>query len=331
MATYDKDVWPITPGEVHITGEVPSTKRFLSGLYSLDTSLADATGRTGVPIRGSLEIYGRWETGKSTLGYYLAGRVSDVGKIVLIDLEGGAREDYLKSAVAQAGFVGELHRVEFGKSDAPRSHEDMLKEGADALLDDEVRCLMLDSAAMTQPLPEREGDIEEAFMGRRAQVLAKFIRRCNSWINSAKEDKLLIVINHMLQSMDGFGKMSPGGDTLKFGIHTRLWISRDDTLPYGAFTSEIEVDKLRFGGKNKERKGRVAIIPTVGVSPELTAAFDTFTLKKGRRQAGTGMVQYLKDGAWVDVALLKDLIKELLDGKRDSFAPFFEILKNHEG
>ena len=333
MTPYDADVWPIPVGSVSITGDVPSTSRFISGLYSLDHSLSDATGQIGVPLRGSLEIYGRWETGKSTLGYYLAGRVSDSGRIVLIDLEGGAREDYLKSAVAQAGFIGELHRVEFGKPDAPRSHEDMLKEGADAFLSDDVRCVLLDSAAMTQPLPEREGDIEEAFMGRRAQVLAKFIRRCNSWINSAKEDKLLIVINHMLQSMDGFGKMSPGGDTLKFGIHTRLWISRtqskDQTLPYGAFTSDIEIEKLRFGGKNQDRKGRVAIIPTVGVSPELTAAFDAFAIKKARRQAGTGMVQYQKDGAWVDVALLKDLIKELLDGKRDSFDPFFEILKNH--
>ena len=94
--------------------------------------------------------------------------------------------------------------------------------------------------------------------------------------------------------------------------------------------SDIEIEKLRFGGKNQDRKGRVAIIPTVGVSPELTAAFDAFATKKARRQAGTGMVQFQKDGEWQNAGLLKDLIKELLDGKRDSFAPFFEILRNQK-
>lgn len=323
-----ENIWPIPIGDVSVSGDVPRTKRFISGLWSLDQSLSDQSGSVGIPLRGSVEIYGRWETGKSTLGYYLAGRVLGAGRIVLIDLEGGAREDYLKAAVAQAGFVGEIHRVEFESKGSPRNHEEMLKEGADELLSDDVRCVILDSAAMTQPLPERAGDIEEAFMGRRAQVLAKFARRCLSWINSSKDDKLLIIINHMLQDMGGFGKISPGGDTLKYGINARLWIHREHNLPYGAFVSEIEVEKLRFGGKNKDRKGLVAIIPGLGVSPELTAAFDCFALKKGRRQAGTGMIQYEKDGQWVDIATMETVVKELLDGKRDQLTPFFEILES---
>lgn len=325
--TYN-DVWPIPTGRVSVTGDVPSITRATTGLWSFDQSLANEKGSFGIPLRGSIELYGRWETGKSTLGYYLAGRVQGADRIVLIDLEGGAREDYLKSAVAQAGFVGNIHRVEFETNGEPRNHEEMLKEGADALLQDDVRCIILDSAAMTQPLPERKGDIEEAFMGRRAQVLAKFARRCLSWINSAKDDKLLIIINHMLQDMGGFGKSSPGGDTLKYGINARLWIHREHNLPYGAFVSEIEVEKLRFGGKNKDRKGLVAIIPGLGVSPELTAAFDCFALKKGRRLQGTGMVSYEKDGAWVDIATMSDIIKDLMDGKRDQLTPFFEILEN---
>jgi len=36
-------------------------------LHSLDQALAGADGTPGLPIRTGLEVYGRWETGKSTL------------------------------------------------------------------------------------------------------------------------------------------------------------------------------------------------------------------------------------------------------------------------
>ena len=333
---YDS-IWPINVGHVSVDGQVPTLRRVLSGLYSLDQCLASETGGSGIPLRGGIEIYGKWETGKSTLAYFLAGRISqswgpESRRIALVDLEGGAREEYLRSSISQSGFEGTVYRVPFNAKGQPRNHEDMLQEGADLLLEDDVRCVILDSAAMTQPISEREGEMEEAFMGRRAQVLAKFSRRCLAWINSEEEDKLFIVVNHMLQDMGGYGKISPGGDTLKFGINARLWIKRADAstpLPSGAFEAEIAVEKLRFGGKNKDRKGRVVILPEVGVSPELTAAFDCMELKLARRQAGTGMVQYLgADGNWVDVDLLKNLIVELLNGKgKEAFQPFYDILK----
>lgn len=321
-------VWPITKGNVNIDGDVPKLHRFTSGLHSLDWSLSGEDGLRGIPLRGGIEIYGHWETGKSSLAYFLSGRVRPTGRIILVDLEGAARLDYLRSSVAQSGFNGTVYRIPFESGGVPRPHEDMLQEGADYLLEDDVGCVILDTAAMIQPLPERKGEMEEAFMGRRAQVLAKFMRRCISWINFVKEDKLVIVVNHMLQDMSGFGKTSPGGDTIKFGIFARLWISRAQTkLPFGAFEAEIVVDKLRFGGKQTDRKARVVIVPGVGVSTGLTAAFDCMTLKEARRQAGTGMVQFKKGDEWVDVLLMNDLVKEVMDGKDESFAPFYEILE----
>ena len=327
MTEKISSVWPIDPGHVLVEGEVPTTRRTLSGLYGLDGALAGPDGSRGVPLRGGLEIFGRWETGKSTLGYFLAGRVPLSRRIVLVDLEGGAREDYLQSAVSKSGFSGTVYRIPFNDGDVPRSHEDMLQEGADALLEEGTGCVILDSAAMTTPLPEREGEMEEEFMGRRAKVLAKFVRKAINWINAAKEDKLLIIVNHMLMDMQGYGKMSPGGDTMKFGIFARLWIHRTEDLGVGAFEAEVVVDKLRFGGRSKDKKAKIIIVPGVGVSPELTAVFDCMELKRARRQAGTGIVQYLKGEDWTSVGRLSALIDEVRkNGKAETFQPFYDIL-----
>ena len=325
---YD-GLWPITRGTVRVGGSVPTTRRILTGLWGLDQACAGAAGEPGLPIRGGVEIYGRWETGKSTLAYFLAGRVHPTGRIVLIDLEGGAREDYLRVAVETSGFKGEIYRVEHEAKGQPRSHEEMLREGADSIRDDDVWCIILDSAAMTQPLPEREGGLDEANMGKRAQVLAKFSRRWGPWINFVKQDKLVIIVNHMLQDMGGYGKISPGGDTLKFGIHTRLWIRRKgETFGKGAFEAEIKVEKLRFGGVDKARIGRAVIVPGMGVSVELTALFDCMSLGQARRQAGTGMVQFLEEGGdWVKVAKLPTLVERVREGNVSDFASFYKILE----
>jgi hypothetical protein len=128
--------------------------------------------------------------------------------------------------------------------------------------------------------------------------------------------------------MGGYGKDSPGGDTLKFGIHTRLWIRRKgDTFGGGAFEAEVKVEKLRFGGKDSERKGRAIIVPGLGVSPELTAAFDCMALKLARRQSGTGMVQYKEEDDWIDVDYLPNLVDRVKEGKNGVFEPFYEILR----
>ena len=326
---YDQ-IWPIPRGVVTVTGDVPTTARVLTGLWSVDRACAGADGTPGLPVRGGVEVYGRWETGKSSLAYYLAGRVSPTGdgRIVLVDLEGGAREDYLKIAVATSGFNGEVYRVKHEQQGSPRTHEAILEEGADSLLNDGTWCLILDSAAMTTPTPEAEGDFDEAFMGKRAQVLAKFARRWVSHLNYVKDDKLVIIVNHMLQDMGGYGKISPGGDTLKFGIHSRLWIRRKgDPFGKGAFEAEVTVEKLRFGGKYKERKGRAVIVPGIGVSPELSATFDCMALGHARRQKGSGMVQVKRGDDWTNIAKLNTLTDRVRDGKVEDFEVFYEILR----
>ena len=81
---------------------------FRSGLFSLDWALADRQQiALGPPTLSIYELYGKPSTGKNTLAFYLAGKLDTKGKVAYCALEGFNR-DYIKSAMEQAGHVGEL-------------------------------------------------------------------------------------------------------------------------------------------------------------------------------------------------------------------------------
>lgn len=324
--------------QITIIGNLPTTHRVLTGLWDFDQMLAGHNGTIGMPVLGGLELYGKWETGKSTLAYYLAGCVKPVGKIVLVDLEGGARTDYLIKAVGQSGFEGEIIYVEHeDASKEMRSHESMLEEGANHLHDEEVGCLIVDSMAATRPVAEMKGDLEASYMGRRAQALAKFSRRWGPIVQYMKKDQLVILVNHMLQSFDGFGKISPGGDTPKFWINARLWISRTETFDNGDFTSKVEVEKLRFGGKTPRKKGKdsvrsceVVFLQGLGISPALSNLWAAMKLGLARRQKGTGMVQYQLGDDWEKIAKLPTIFNRTRKGDTAWVKPIMGLLGGHD-
>ena len=309
--------------------------RISTGLWSLDHALAGPKGELGLPVRGGIEIYGSWETGKSTIGYYLAGRAApNDGTIVLVDLEGGARREYLESAVGQSGFDGTIQYIEHTADGKGRTHADMLQEAADLLLEDNIWAVMVDSAAMVQSIVEREGDLGDANMGRRAQLLAQFTRRWVPNVNTASLEKnaLVIEINHMLQSMGGFGKLSPGGDTPKFGINARLWIRRADkgTFKDGSFEAEVYIEKLRQGGKSKDRKAIVFIIPGIGVSVHLTNLFDCFKLGLAERRRGVVYYAPAAGGDMVKLARLTTLIERVRRGNHKDLIRFGRMLDEYD-
>jgi len=298
----------------------------------LDHALAGHNGTIGVPVMGGIEIYGKWETGKSTLAMYLIGRVKPDGIVVLCDLEGGARQDYTIKCLEQAGFDGTVIYVEHEDKDGEmRTHESMMQETADYLFDENVGGFILDSAAATRPVMEMKGDMGASYMGRRAQALAQFSRRWGPIINYMKAGQLAIIVNHMLQDFDGFGKYSPGGDSPKFWINARLWIHRKETFDEGDFIAEVVVEKLRFGGKSKFRKADIVILQGVGVSPELSNLWALKKLKGARSQKGTGMIQYLDGAEWVNVARRKTLFDQTRAGDVAWYVPIGEKLEANDG
>ena len=308
---------------IEVVGRMPELRRKVTGLWSFDWALGD-DGDPGMPMRGGYEIYGDPETGKSTVAYYLAAVVDPVGTVALIDLEVAARMAYIKSAMRQAGFNGKIYYVEHENTDGtPRLHWGMMREGADMLLEAGVSSLILDSAALVTPVMEREEDDDKSFMGRRAQLIGRFNRRWVPWMGFVREEKVVFIVNHMLQSFDAFGgKYSPGGKGIKYGVIAKLWIRRAETLPDGTFNAHVKVEKFRHGGRNEGRKANIVIIPRVGVSPQLTSIFDCFTQKVARRTKGSGMVELLSGKTWKKAGKLATFVERAKAGNFETFAPF---------
>ena len=312
---------------IEVVGRLPELRRRVTGLWSFDWALGDEKD-PGIPLRGGYEIYGDPETGKSTVAYYLAAVIDPKGTVALIDLEVAARMKYIKSAMRQAGFDGKIYYVDHEKEDGtPRLHWDMMRDGADMLLEDGVSAVILDSAALVTPVMEREEDEDKSFMGRRAQLIGRFNRRWVPWMGFVKEEKIVLIVNHMLQSFDAFGgKYSPGGKGLKFGVIAKIWIRRAETLKDGTFLAKLKVEKFRLGGRNEGRVANIAIIPGIGVSPQLTNIFDCVTQEVARRPKGGGMVEVLVGKTWKKTSKLSTFVSRARAGNFEGFEPFATAL-----
>ena len=315
----------MTSNLILVEGTIPTVERFKTGLWSLDHALGQ-NGMWGAPLRSIYEIYGHPHVGKSSLSYYLAGRVQPTGKIVIADIEGTMDGAYLTSCVGQSGFHGTIKIVDYADKKGPRHHEAMMQEAADALYDDEtVNASVVDSLGMIQPIMEREGDLEEAFVGRRALIVAKWARRASAWLRSASRGKATFVVNHVNPIIGGRGHVTPGGQALKYAASVRLMMYRAETLDEtdGTFLAECKIEKLRYGGVAKERKGLVVIIPGIGISPLLTSMFDCITLGLAKREAS---IKAMVRGEWTSVGRIGSLLEAARNGDTGRFDVFREML-----
>lgn len=274
---------------VKVVGNYPKTARADTGIFSIDRALGNPlTKEWGMPLRSLYEIFGYPHTGKSTLSYFLAGRVrlerEKGNEILLADLEGLDR-DYLSSAVGASGFNGVVritpHEDEKGKS---RPHEALMQDVADEVGEETVSSGILDSVGAIQPIAESAGDVGEAFVGRRAKAMAQFCRRAVGSLRSAETPGAVFVVNHLHPIIGGRGSITPGGQTLEYlsGVRIQIISKKDDRF-VGKETGEVlgilskgYVRKLRFGGPGREFQ--FFLIPGQGIHTGLSAMFDCIKL-----------------------------------------------------
>jgi RecA/RadA recombinase len=310
---------------VIVEGAYPEISRIPSGLYSLDCALAGAND-VGMPVRCIYEIYGYTGAGKSSLVYYLAGKIAPKGTIELCDLEGLDR-DYVVSSLEQAGFDGTLQFIQ-GSDDKkkPRSHESMMQEMVVNLAEDKYNCSILDSVGAIVPIAEDSGDIGDANMGRRAKAVAQMVRGLTQRLKYSELPKISFVVNHVNAIIGGRGHATPGGDVLKFLSQVRIMINSSDQIKdtYGnpiAFIAEGRVEKLRYGAKGK--KFKFVILPGIGVSQDLSAMVDCETLKLAERKA------VVKLGK-VSMGRIGKLVEAASKGRHEVFLPFYDALEDYK-
>ena len=311
-----------------VEGDSPDVSRVGTGLWSLDRALS-FQGDTGMPLRSIYELYGRPGYGKSSLAYYLVGRVKPTGKVVVADLEANLDKTFLGNAVGQSGFHGIIQTIDYSeikdKKKHPRPHENMCQEAVDMLLEDDVNETVIDSIGAFTPIMEREGDIEEAFMGQRAKRIANLVRRSVAWLRVTDDPKLLIFVNHVHDLIGGpvKGHSTPGGNTLKYLANNRLWVLSGEHFDDGSFLAEIRVEKLKYGGTAPWRTSTFYVIPGLGVSPEMSAVFDCFEVGKAERPKGGRIKMGDKNFGY-----LKDLVEAAKEPEHNKarFKPFFDAL-----
>jgi RecA/RadA recombinase len=311
---------------VELVGNVPMVAWCPLGLYTVDHVAVADLNNIGVPLRSFIEIFGSPEGGKSTLGYYICGKVTGQGDVVVADLEANMNPEYALSCFNQSGMVGSLRVIDYVDKDyEPREHEDIMKELIKAMKDPEVGAVMLDSVGMVTTRTEKEAtDYGTKRIGMRGQIMADFMRDTIAWLRATQRPKIQIGINHALQPIGGRGYITPGGDTKNYAANVRLRMYRLETMSEGSFCAEVKAEKLKYGGTHKDRKGLVFVIPNIGVSPEMTAMFDCFQL--GLATRSTTVKMNGKSMGYLE----KKFLDGAKNGKKEIFDPFFEALSIQE-
>jgi len=309
-----------------ITGNYPTIIRRRTGLFSLDVALG-RLGSLGISMRTLVELYGFEGVGKSTLSYYLAGRLAEDKDILICDLE-LLDQSYLPSAIGTE-YNGTVHISDTtDKKGKPVSHEVMLQEMADNLYKPENGVAILDSVGGIIPVAEGAGDFGEAFMGRRAKLVAQLARRLMAHLRNKDDAAEAIIVNHVYAILGAKGGYkSAGGDALKFLAQTRLmlWVSEilaeESGTIYGSLVKG-KVEKNRYGGKG--RTFGFFTIPNYGVHAGASAMFDAFGLGLAERDAKVKI-----DGKAIGY-LKADLLKAARDGNQKKFEPFQEAIQKYE-
>ena len=302
--------------------------RVPTGLYSLDLALSEK-GKLGVPNATLFEIAGKTGVGKSTSSYFISGALAKNGsktdQIEVVDLE-GLDVDYLSQAIGVSGFRGKVHLVDDVIKGRIRSHTDMITESADAIGKNEnIRVVILDSVGAFIPDSEAGGDIGEANMGRRAFALGQWARRCVNFMNVREKPINVIYINHTHSVLAGQGHITAGGDTLQYLSAVRITLWQKEAVKSGediiGYRVGGQVEKLRYGGKG--RKFELVIVPSYGVSRELTALYDAANLELIDR----GSVVKV-DGK--SIGYISKLFEAAVTGNTSKFDPIFEKLEKEK-
>lgn len=311
-----------------VEGDYPTLERIKTGLYSFDMALSHG-GRVGFPTKSVIEIYGNAGIGKSTLSYFLAGKRSPNGRILICDLE-GLDIDYLPIATDPTGFDGiiEIIRSVDAKGKT-RSHENMINELTDRVLQEEdTQVGILDSVGAILPVFEQASDIGEGFGAKRAVVVSQFARKATFTVNNKPAQPNIFVVNHSHVIISGgMGHQTAGGVALGYLGAVRLFLrqSNTDNIKSGdevvAYVTNGTVEKLRYGGKG--RRFKFTMVPGWGIRPRLTLLQDTVDLGLVER----GSVVKIGDKSFGYISKFVDYD---LEDREDKFEPFLEALNKKQ-
>jgi RecA/RadA recombinase len=319
---------------IEVVGNYPSLVRKRTGLFSFDYAVSNK-GDLGLAMRTIVELSGHNHVGKSTLAYYLLGATAKQddtpdNNISICDMELLDR-DYIASAIGRSGYSGKVTLVDTTDNKGKViPHETMMMKMVMDLSESNTGSAMMDSVSAIQPIAEAAGDFGEAFMGKRAKLVAQVARGLAGVLRNKERPSTAIVINHSYQIIGGRGHTTAGGIVLPAlaGVRVHMWSGEkffedEDTAmenPIG-FLVKGAIEKNRFGGPG--RNFQFYIVPGIGVHVGVSAMFDCFAFglaERGSRvKLGERSVGFLK----------ADLLSYAADGRMRKFYPFMEAMDEY--
>lgn len=302
---------------VEILGNPVPVQRICTGLYSFDRAFINSDGEIGFPIGKGVEIFGSTFTGKSTITYGLAGIVAKTIEkdIALADFE-GFDPKFLQSVLVNSGFTGNINCIQ------RKEDEDALDTLIEYLQKPEYGVGILDSVGAISPVSEQEGELGEANMGRRAFLMAQFVRKALHLMRS-EDTKTIFMINHAYPKIGGRGKETPGGEVKKYLASIRIEVKRKyvrggyEEYPDGSYVIEGNVVKNRWGLKDKAFN--LFVLSGRGIHFGLTAMYDGMELGIVKRPDKKSHGIHIGD---MNFGSTKQVIMKAHEGDDKFFEPF---------
>jgi len=301
---------------VKIVGNVPVLRRIPFGMWSFDLAFSNRNGDIGFPIGIATEVSGAASVGKSTTTYGMAGIIARELKtnIGLADFE-GFDPIFLTTVLENVGFDGEVNYIQ--EEDDETALDNLLASMRDKK--SKYGIGILDSVGAISPLAEAEGDLGEANMGRRARLLAQFMRKAMKVSRDGRDvkglgGKTIFLINHQHPIMGARGVNTPGGETIKYLCAVRVRMSRKEEFPDKSYVIEGKVTKNRFG--YRDTIFHFVNLSGKGIHQGLTWMYDGFlngTIERARGRVKIG---------GENICTLKEAFIEAHKGNQDFFLPF---------
>jgi len=179
-----------------------------------------ATGCGGLPRGRIVEIFGPEASGKTTLCLTAIAEAQKRGeKAVYIDAEQALNPAFAKVIGVD---LEQLLLVQ------PDSAEQALQIATECIRSGFFSIVAIDSVPAMVPEEEREADMSDNNIARRARLMSKFIM--NVGVDLRKTNTILILINQIRQKIGGTGygpsEVTPGGLAIKFQASMRFDIRR---------------------------------------------------------------------------------------------------------
>lgn len=308
---------------VLIVGNSQKIKRVVFDMRSFDLAFSNRNGDVGLPIGITMEISGASSVGKSTTTYGIAGMVASELRtdISLADFE-GFDPVFLTTTLESVGFNGKVNYIQASEDEIALDALILSLQGIKISkngkhlkdLEANYGVGILDSVGAISPLSEAEGELGEANWGKRAKLMAQFMRKATKV--SRGTSKTFFLINHQHPNMGARGVNTPGGETIKYLSAVRIRMSRKEEFPDKSYIIEGKVIKNRFG--YKDTIFHLVNLSGKGIHQGLTWMYDGFLQKDGlvtRSSAGIKI-----DGQ--HICRLHEAFKQAHEGNNDFFLPF---------